>query len=195
LIARTSDGTVVEGETNIDRRYLREDFRVSDQITRIYFNAQATANPDVLQAIARADKIVISSGDLYTSVLPHLLVDGIQEAIAASTATLFFVLNLMTKPGETDGYRASDFLRAFAFYLNSDRRLNYLIANEPGFEGGVEEVYRAQGQQPVEVDAETCVEVSPGVTIVCRPLARYLRKAHLLRHDPLLLAETILELG
>jgi uncharacterized cofD-like protein len=194
LIARTQSGVEIEGETSIDFRGARSDFQPTDRITRIYFNAQAVANPAVLEAIAQADKIVFSCGDLYTSVLPHLLVEGIQEAIIASAARLIFVLNLMTKPGETDRYKASDHVRAFGYYLESDDRLDYLIANEPTFDAEVREIYQAEGQEPVEVDAEACQQVAPNLRVMCLPLAQYLRKAHLLRHHPERLAKAILDL-
>ena len=66
---------------------------------RIYFNTRADPNPAVAEAIADADKVIFSAGDLYTSVLPHLLVGGVQEALAARRGRLIFVLNLMTKRG------------------------------------------------------------------------------------------------
>jgi uncharacterized cofD-like protein len=195
LIARTQSGEEIEGETNIDLRGLRPDYVAGDHITRIHFNFQTRANPEVLRAVSEADKIVFSSGDLYTSILPHLLVDGIQEALIASRARLVFVLNLMTKPGETDGYRASDHLRALLYYLDHPDRLDYLVADEHRLDQTILDVYRAEGQEPVELDAEACRALAPRTTIVQVPVARYLRKAHLLRHDPEKLAATILELS
>ncbi len=195
LIARTRAGKEIEGETNIDLRRTQADFDPGDGITRIHFNSKAVANPHVLQAVAEADKIVFSSGDLYTSILPHLLVDGIREAIVASRAKLVFVLNLMTKPGETDNYKASDHLRAFLYYLDADDRLDYLLADENRLDKTILEVYRAEGQEPVELDEIACRELAPRARIIRLPIARYLRKEHLLRHDPERLAAAILELG
>lgn len=194
LIARTRSGTEIEGETNIDLRRKRPDFIPSDRITRIHFNAKAVANPDVLRAVAEAEKIVFSSGDLYTSILPHLLVDGIQEAILASHARLIFVLNLMTKPGETDGYTASDHLRAFVYYLGEPDRLDYVIADTHEIDPAVLDIYRAEGQEPVELDEAECRALAPNARILHLPVARYLPKQHLLRHDPERLAAAILEL-
>ncbi len=194
LIARTSAGREIQGETNIDLRRRRTDYEPTDGIARIHFNSKAVANPQVLQAIAEADTIVFSSGDLYTSILPHLLVDGIREAIVAARARVVFVLNLMTKPGETDGYKASDHLEAFLYYLDSDDRLDYLVADEHRLEKTILDVYRAEGQEPVELDEDACRELAPKLGIVRLPVARYLRKEHLLRHDPERLAAAILEL-
>jgi uncharacterized cofD-like protein len=194
LIARTSRGSEIEGETNIDLRRTRPDFSPEDRIIRIHFNARTVANPEVVRAVAEADKIVFSSGDLYTSILPHLLVDGIQEAILASSARVVFVLNLMTKPGETDGFKASDHLRAFQYYLDAPNRLDYVLADEPHLDQAILDVYRSQGQEPVVMDEAACRELAPNAQIVRMPVARYLRKEHLLRHDPERLAAAILEL-
>jgi len=195
LIARTRAGREIEGETNIDLRRRRTDFEPMDRITRIHFNSKAVANPQVLQAFAEADKIVFSSGDLYTSILPHLLVDGVREAIIAARARVVFVLNLMTKPGETDGYSASDYLKAFLYYLDAEERLDYLVANDHRLDEEILEVYRSEGQEPVDADEASCRALAPGLRIVRAPVARYLRKEHLLRHDPERLAATILELA
>ena len=194
LIARTGSGIEIEGETNVDLRSKRADFLPEDRITRIYFNTKADPNPQVLQAVAEADKIVFSSGDLYTSIVPHLLVDGIQEAINAARGQLIFVLNLMTKRGETDHYKASDHLSAFVFYLGSNTRLDYMVANDNSLDPEILDIYRREGQEPVEMDEPACRELVPEVTIIRAPLARYLKKEHLLRHDPNKLALTILEL-
>jgi uncharacterized cofD-like protein len=194
LIARTRAGREIQGETNIDLRRRHTDYEPNDRITRIHFNSKAVANPQVLQAIAEADMIVFSSGDLYTSILPHLLVHGIREAIIAARARVVFVLNLMTKPGETDGFKASDHLKALLYYLDADDRLDYLVADDHRLDDEILDVYRAEGQEPVELDESACCELAPGLNIVRQPVARYLRKEHLLRHDPERLAAAILEL-
>src|SRR5438309_1999605 len=106
LFAELEDGRIIEGEGAIDTR------RESTPIARVYLDPPAAATEPALEAIGSADMIVIGPGDLYTSVVPTLLVDGICQAIAASPATTVYVCNLMTKHGETDGYAASDFLRA-----------------------------------------------------------------------------------
>ena len=80
-------------------------------IRRIFLEKPAPACKEALEAIRRADMIILGPGDLYTSILPNLLVDGMTEAIAASRAEKVYVCNLMTKHGETDGYHASDFVR------------------------------------------------------------------------------------
>ena len=82
-------------------------------------------------AIADADWIVISPGDLFTSVIPVLLVKGIAEAIAASHAKLMVVMNLMTKVGETDGFTAADFIRQLRKHMGG-RVPDVVVCNSNG---------------------------------------------------------------
>ncbi|MBC8341231.1 MAG: YvcK family protein, partial [Proteobacteria bacterium] len=80
---------------------------LSRSIERVYLAPPASANPDALKAIESAQVIILAPGDLYTSTLPNLLVGGVPEAIQKAEAPFIYVLNLMTKHGETDGYTAS----------------------------------------------------------------------------------------
>ncbi len=193
LIAETKKGVIIEGETNIDNRSVRKDFDPKDKISRIFFNTRADPNPAVLKAIYKAEKIVFAPGDLYTSILPHLLVEGIQEAILVSKAKLFFVLNLTTKKGETDFYKASDYLKALLFYLGDANRLDYLIVNKNCMEEEILETYKKGGQELVELDEKVCKKLVPKAKIVKAKLARYMRKENLLRHNPEKLASIILK--
>ena len=193
LVAETEKGVIIEGETNIDNRGIRKDFDPKDKIARVFFNTRADSNPAVLEAIGQAKKIVFAPGDLYTSILPHLLVDGIQEAILASKAKLFFVLNLTTKKGETDFYKASDYLKALLFYLGDVNRLDYLIANKNYIDKEILEIYKKVGQDLVELDEKVCKKLAPKAKIVKANLARYMRKQHFFRHNPEKLASIILE--
>jgi uncharacterized cofD-like protein len=194
LIAETAKGIKIEGETNIDYRVKNKDYDPADRIARIYFDSRADANPFVLKQIKSADKIVFSAGDLYTSVLPHLLVDGIKEAIKKSKAKLIYILNLSTKPGETDAYKASDFLRSFLFYLDSPGRLEYILTNKHKLEPEILEHYKGEGQNMVEIDDKAVKELEGTVKILKKNISRYLKKEHLLRHDPVKLAKAILEI-
>lgn len=105
LCASFTDGTSVRGETQISDAGRR--------IARVWLEPDAPpAAPGVLDAIEQADTILFAPGSLYTSLLPNLLVDGVRDAVRASHAIKIFVCNLMTQPGETDGFTASDHLRA-----------------------------------------------------------------------------------
>lgn len=193
LIAETTKGNKIEGETNIDLRMRNKDYDPTDKISRIYFDSRAEANIACLEQIEEADKIVFSPGDLYTSILPHLLVSGVKESIAKSKAKLIFVVNILTKPGETDSYKASDFVEKFLFYLDTPKRLDYVIVNEDHLDQEIVSIYKEEGQHLVEVDEDRIKELETEVKIIKKPVAKYLKKEHLLRHDSLKLAEAILE--
>jgi len=194
LIARTQSGSEIQGETNIDNQRLRKDFNPHDPIVRIFFSTQAKANPEVINRINQAQKIVFSAGDLYTSVLPHLLIEGVQTAIIKSRAKVILVLNLMTKRGETDFYKASTHLESFLDYLADQNRLDYLIVSSNELHPKILKIYREDGQEPVEIDRDLCLKIAPNLKIIQKPLAKYLNNVHLLRHDSELLSKTILDL-
>jgi len=193
LTAQTSKGNTLEGETKIDTRGQEANYDPQDKISRIYFDTTADPNPEALEAISEADKIILSPGDLYTSILPHLLVKGVAETVVASSAKVILVLNLMTKQGETDKFKASDFLKAYNFYLGEPDRIQLMIANDAHIEREVLEAYKSEGQEPLEVDEKECLRINPKLKIIKAPLAKYFPKEHLLRHDPDKLASFILE--
>jgi uncharacterized cofD-like protein len=89
----------------------------------------ARAYPPAVQAILRADLVVIGPGSLYTSILPNLLVDGISEALCHSRGLCVYVCNIATQPGETDGYTVADHVDAIARHVRVDC-LDYVIAND-----------------------------------------------------------------
>lgn len=196
LNAKTVEGNILEGETLIDTRGEETNFDEKDQISRIYFDSTADVNPKALEAIANADKIILSPGDLYTSILPHLLVNGVAEAIMSSKAKVVFVLNLMTKRGETDSYKASDFLKSLIFYLGNGAKIDYILTNDNSatITPEVEELYSKEGQKIVKIDEQECKTLAPNAKIVKSSLAKYSPKEHLFRHDPEKLAEALLNL-
>lgn len=194
LVAETNKGNRIVGETNIDLRVKDKEYDPDDKIVRIYFDTSADINPDLVDEIIGADKIILSQGDLYTSVLPHLLISGVREAIFKSKAKLIVVLNLMTKPGETDKYKASDFLKTIQFYLDLPNRINYLLVNRNHLDSEILEIYKDEGQNLVEIDEKIIKKLEPNIEIVSRPFSIYLKREHLLRHDSIKLAMTILEL-
>lgn len=194
LCAKTVEGNIVEGETLIDTRGEEKGFRAKDKISRIYFDSTPDVNPKTLEVISQAEKIVLSPGDLYTSILPHLLVNGVSEAINSSDGKLIFVLNLMTKKGETDNFKASDFLKALVFYLGSGDKIDFIIANDNSIDPEIEKVYAKEGQKTVNLNEDECKKLAPNAKFIKARLAKYSPKEHLLRHDPAKLAETLLGL-
>jgi uncharacterized cofD-like protein len=178
LCAELENGTKICGETEIDTRGEKELGPLSP-IERIFLEEPAPACDEALRAIRRADVIILGPGDLYTSILPNLLVDGVAEAIRGSEAEKIYVCNLMTKHGETDGFRASDFVREVHCYL--DGRVDRVILHDGIFPDDVVSDYAAKEQHPVEADVEQVQRLVPQV-IVESVLA--VHRGNYVRHDP-----------
>src|SRR6185295_3025468 len=101
LAAELEDGTIVRGETHISASKL--------PIRRLRLEPERCLPlPEALKAIRAADIITVGPGSLYTSILPNLLVSQVARVIGQSRATKIFINNLMTQPGETDGYSARE---------------------------------------------------------------------------------------
>ena len=112
LCASFRDGSIVRGEFQIAA--------TRGDIDRVWLEPHAPpAARGVLEAIRNADGIVLAPGSLYTSIIPNLLVDGVADAIRNSPAAKIMICNLMTQPGETEGYTASDHLRTIESYLGA----------------------------------------------------------------------------
>ncbi len=124
LHARLADGKIIRGETNIDIPL--DKARAS--IRKVWLKPRGRLNPRARRAIARADLMVIGPGDIYTSIIPNFLVTGIAAAIRKSKAKKAYIVNLMTKPGETDYFKAGDFVREIEKYLGREI-LDFVIFN------------------------------------------------------------------
>ena len=148
LNVKLEDGTKVEWESNIDV-WLNEK---SSTIKKAYLTPDVEANPKAIKAIEKSDFIIISFGDLYTSIVPNLLVKGIKEAIAANKkAKVIYFCNLMTKPGETTDFEAVDFVNVVEKYLWKDI-LDYVVVNDGYISEKMAEKYKSlEKKKPVKV--------------------------------------------
>jgi uncharacterized cofD-like protein len=123
------DGTRLSRETTLDNLSVQKLWNLKvHRIRRVWLRPKVGAETEVLKAIAEADYIVVSPGDLFTSIIPVLLVGGVGNAIAQSQARLVVVMNLMTKIGETDGYEAADFLRQLQSHM-AKRKPDVVLSN------------------------------------------------------------------
>lgn len=146
LSARYEDGHVVTEEHLIDEP--EHDGML--KIEEVYLSPQAEATPEAIDAIAQAQLIVLGPGDLYTSLIPNLLVSGIREALAATKAKVVYVLNLMTKYGQTYQYSASDHMRALEKYIG--RRIDTVLVNTAPIPKRALAVYAKSREEPVGDD-------------------------------------------
>ncbi|HEX9224948.1 MAG TPA: gluconeogenesis factor YvcK family protein [Candidatus Acidoferrales bacterium] len=180
LEAVLENGSRVLGETRISRSKRR--------IQRVCLVPRRVRPlPETLEAIARADLILLGPGSLYTSVLPNLLIPQITEAVAKSRATRVYIANLMTQPGETPGYSLAEHVRAI--HEHTRRRLiDWVIVNRKPVSPGVARRYRAEGAEPVACDFKELQKL--GVRVVSDDL---LEEHGVIRHNSRRLARLLLE--
>lgn len=178
ICADLADGTTICDETEIDTRGKKNVGELAP-IVRLHLEpANATACPQAVRAIRRADTIIIGPGDLYTSLLPNLLVPDIARAVRESEAEKIYVCNLMTKHGETDGYKASDFVATIHHYLGG--QVDKVIVNDAPFAPEILEMYAQENREPVAVDQSRLLELVPSLGID----RLNLENDNLARHDP-----------
>ncbi len=178
LSARTHEDELVHGEHNISER--------GSAIHELYLNPpNAVAHPDAVRAILDADLVVIGPGSLYTSVMPNLLVSGVQKALAASTALKVFVCNVATQQGETDGFSVVNHIEAIERHAGSGL-LHAIIANNNIVPALPEEWHSA----PVALSRNGGGSLHGARLVEADVVAEENRY----RHDPVKLAATILRL-
>ncbi len=151
---------------------------------------------ETLDAIANADLITLGPGSLFTSVIPNLLVRGIPQAIAASPALKAYFVNLMSQPGETTSFRASDHAEAVLRHCGRARPvIDVCVVNTAPLPGRVVHRYRAQSAQPVENDLENLTAL--GLDVLATDLLRMPRapSGEKIRHDPGVTGAVALELA
>lgn len=186
LEALFENGVTVEGESRIAA--VKEEQRC--RISRIRLVPEhPKALPAALAAISEADLIVLAPGSLYTSIIPNLLVDGIVEAITASDALKVCVSNVMTQPGETEGYTVSDHIRAL-FQHSVPGLFHICLVNSMPVPPLIAQRYAEQGAEVILCDQNVCEAM--GVEIVSRPVST-VDSGHI-RHNPGHLARELMEL-
>jgi uncharacterized cofD-like protein len=146
LVAEMDDGTLIKGECAIAESPKRI-ARMGLSMPRVH------PYPKVLEAIRRADLIVLGPGSLYTSIIPNLLVEGIAHEIELARAVKIYIANLMTQPGETDGFTLHDHLRALGDYLDL-KKLDFVLVNRQVIPEELRERYRSEGSATVAVDVK-----------------------------------------
>lgn len=196
LTAVLENGEKIRGEHLIDEP--RHNGRL--KIANLKLRPAGPANPKALQIIKEAHAIIFGPGDLYTSTLPNLLADGVAKAVRQSKAKKILVTNLMTKWGQTNEYKASDFAAVLQKHLGRDG-INSVIVNTKKPDRKFLRYYLAEKSEFVEPDAGTLRKM--GMEVVALYLlshnpyrknsADVLRRSFL-RHDSEKLARAIYEL-
>lgn len=185
LFARLENGFLVVGESNID--VPKHDGSLF--IDEVFLNPLPKANKDAIKAIKKADIIIFGPGDLYTSIIPNILVKGIKEAIKNSKAKKFYICNIMTKYGETNGFTAGDFFATLEKYLGKGI-IDYFIVNIEKPKSSYLRKYKREKAELVRYNRQILNSWKKPKVI----FAHLLRKGPLLRHDPKKLAKVIVKL-
>ena len=181
LKAVRRDGVVIHGERSITKTRV--------PIRRLHIvPSRCRPLPETLEAIRDADLITFGPGSLYTSLVPNLLVQGIPQQIARSRAVKVLVCNLMTQPGESRGYSASDHVRALHQHAKL-KLFDHIILNQRPLSSALLKRYAAERAEPVQLDLDAVREL--GVKPLCADL---LIEDHVARHDSRRLAQLLLSL-
>lgn len=172
LVAEMQDGRIIHGESNIPE--------ANGKIKRLFTDPKkCKALDEVLIAIKNADLIILGPGSLYTSVIPNLLIDEISQAVVEASAKKIYVCNIMTQPGETDGYSASDHVKALMQHANSRKVIDAVVVND-FLPANLADKYRMAHSYPVKVDYENIRKL--GVNVFSKKLIED-SKEGLVRHS------------
>ncbi len=185
LVAEMDDGSIIKGESNIPESGKR--------IKRLFSEpSNCKALEDVIWAIHDADLIILGPGSLYTSVIPNLLIKDIAKAVNDSKAKKIYVCNIMTQPGETDGFSVSDHIKTLIKHAKFDKIMDAVLVNND-LPTELLAPYKDAGSEPVVVDKDEINRM--GIEIVQRNLIEDKRyedgHSSFVRHSPSRLARII----
>lgn len=174
------DGTIVEGETNITEAGRRlKNLRLKPE--------GCGACAEAIDAIDNADLIILGPGSVYTSVLPNLLIHDIFQAVLKSDAHKFYIMNVMTQPGETDNLSAWDHLRVILEHTDP-RIIDTCIVNTQAIPQTMIQKYAEKGAGAIQMDLDTITE--KGYEVVQEEI---LKIDGQVRHDPEKLARVVFD--
>lgn len=143
LIGITKEGYEIIGEEQITKS--------KRKIDSLKYSKKVTILPKVLEEVKKADLIILSSGSLLTSIMPHLIVPELQSAICSSSAKKMYISNIITQPGETDHYKVSDHIKVLEKYLGKNV-LDVVIANNADLPKHMAQLAKSEGKDLVLID-------------------------------------------
>lgn len=186
LCAELEDGYIICGESSIGKHNGLHPGRIK----RVFMEPEAISPlQDVIDTISEADAIILGPGSLYTSIIPNLLVRGVQEAITNSSAIKIYVCNVMTQPGETDGYSVSDHIKAIEEHSHKGI-LDFCIVNTADIPEELKNRYREESAETVRIDIEGLNK--RGIKVIGGDFVSI--RNNLVRHNPKKLAQALIEL-
>ena len=182
LAAQLEDGSIVQGETQISAS--------RSPIRRLRLEPERCLPlPQALKAIRVADIITLGPGSLYTSLLPNLLVAQVARVIGESRATKVFISNLMTQPGETDGYTARQHLETVKKYA-PEIHFDFVIVNNRRISDAQTELYAAEHAHQIGIDDNAIETAIDSATEIIR--ADLLDEGEKVRHNAVRLAQVVM---
>lgn len=186
ICAELDDGTIVENKDKIPETV----YSKVSKINRIFINpSNCMPAPGVIEAIQKADAIIIGPGSLYTNVIPNLLVKGVARAIKENKGFKIYISNIMTEPGQTDNYSLSEHIKAIQEHAGKGI-IDYCIYDTGEIVPEFVRKYNREGQDLVEQDTAKAKE--EGVKLLQRNLS-YI-DGEFIRHNPDAIASSIIEL-
>ena len=159
LIAELENGEIIEGESKIPSEVIVRNTRIKKIAIK---PIDAKPLEEAIKAINNADVIIMGPGSLYTSIIPNLLVKGIPEAICKSPAKKVYISNVMTQPGETDGFKVSNHLKVLMDYGVAEN-IDYVIANNGIIPPDIKEKYAKENAELVVLDYENISNLNVNV--------------------------------
>lgn len=194
LCVDLEDGTSIVGETHID---VLEKMQKRAKIINAYLKPEAELNEDAKKAIEKADFILIGPGDLYTSIIPNLLVNSASNVIRKSKAKKIFVMNLMTKYGQTTNYSAKDHTEDLEKYLGTGV-IDYILINSKMPRGATLTWYEDFGENPVEDNLKNTkynvIRKNLIKDVIIKADKNDVLRRGIIRHDPEKLSEAIVKI-
>ena len=146
LMGMDSNGNIIEGEEQITQAHR--------QFEKIFYKKEPKVLPEVLEAIKKADLIIFSMGSLYTSILPNIICKEVEEALNQATAPIMYLSNIVTQPGETDGFTVGDHVKLLNKYLDK-KKVDVVIASNTKISEEMAKKYETEEQKdPVLIDYE-----------------------------------------
>lgn len=179
LMGEMNDGSIIEGEHNITLS--------PKKIKHVFYKETPIVNTEVINKIKDSDAIILSMGSVYTSIIPNLLCKEVLDAIDSSNAKIIYVCNVMTQPGETDGFTASDHINLLNSYLGK-RKIDTVITNSKKVSKKTQKIYETLEQKDlVKIDSKNI-----NIEHINKPLIKI--ENDKIRHDNMKLALEIMNI-
>lgn len=180
LCGKDVNGNVIEGEEEITMSHRKFD--------KIFYKKEPKVLEEVLTAIKKADLIIFSMGSLYTSVLPNIICKQVKKSLNEAKAPIMYLSNIVTQPGETDGFTVGDHVKLLNKYLDK-RKVDVVIASNTKISEAMAKKYETEEQKdPVLIDYEEIEKI--GVELIEDDLM-IIDKDNTLKHDSLKLSSVI----